>query len=122
MLSVEECLAKARRNKLFISQHLAQIINSCPDWITVVAFYSALHFVDAHLLRHHGMQRENHEEREREVAIHMLEIYPKYKRLFDLGFRSRYQRIEENPTIDEAESAIQYDLPEVENYVMERMS
>ena len=122
MLSVKNCLRKARRNKTFVLRYLVQIIDKIPDWVSVVAFYSALHFVDAHLLKHHGIQREHHEERERDVADHMSEIYPAYKRLFELGFRSRYLRIEDNPTPDEARSAIKYDLPDIESYVMQHMT
>jgi hypothetical protein len=122
MLEVKESLAKAERNKIFISQKLIQIVDTYPDWVAIVAFYSALHFVDAHLLKHHSIQREHHEERERDVAIHMQDIYPAYKRLFEMGFRARYQRVEDNPSADEAQSAFNYDLPEVETYVKQRMT
>ena len=122
MLNVKDCLEKAKRNKSFVSQNLRRIIDKAPDWITVVAFYSALHFVDAHLLKHHGIQREHHEERETEVANHLIEIYPAYKRLFEMSFRSRYLRVEDNPTPDEADSAIKYDLPEIEDFVMQRIT
>lgn len=67
MLNVKDCLKKAKRNKKFVLQKLIKIIDTYPDWVTVVAFYSALHFVDAHLLQHHGIQREHHEDREREM-------------------------------------------------------
>lgn len=121
MLNVKDCLKKANRNKSFVLQNLSKLIDKFPDWVTVVAFYSALHLVDAHLLKHHGIQREHHEEREKEVATHLSEIYPAYKRLFDLSFRSRYLRVEDNPTPSEADSAIKYDLPEIEDYVMQHM-
>jgi hypothetical protein len=122
MLEVKESLAKAERNRNFILQKLLQIVDKYPDWVTIVAFYCALHFVDAHLLRHHSIQREHHEERARDVAIYMQDIYPAYKRLFDMGFRARYQRIEDSPTKDEAQSVVDYDLPEVEAYVKQRMA
>lgn len=122
MLGVNSCLEKAIRNKAFISKNLIQIIDKFPDWVSVVAFYSALHFVDAHLLKHHDIQREHHEEREKEVATHMSDIYPAYKRLFDMGFRSRYLSVKDNPTPVEAKSAIGFDLPEIESYVMQHMT
>ena len=122
MLKVKESLAKAERNKNFISQKLVYMIDTYSDWITVVAFYSALHFVDAYLLKHHGIQREHHEERERDVAIYMADIYPAYKRLFEMGFRGRYSSIEDSPTLDEAKSAIEHELPKVEEYVKQQMS
>lgn len=121
MLNFKDCLRKAQRNKTFILQDLIKIIDKFPDWVTVVAFYSALHFVDAHLIKHHGIQRENHEERERDVATHLSEIYPAYKRLSNMGFRSRYLAVKDNPTPAEADSAVKYDLPEIENYVTERI-
>jgi hypothetical protein len=120
-LTVEKCLEKAKRNKSFIFQYLMPIIRYCPEWTSVVAFYSALHFVDAYLLRRHNIQREHHDERETEVAFHMTEIYPAYKRLFELGFRSRYRSVQDNPTEEEADSTVKYDLRDVENFVMERM-
>lgn len=122
MLNVKDCLKKGRSNKAFILQNSIKIIDEFPDWVAVVAFYSALHFVDAHLLKHHAIQREHHDEREKDVATHLVEIYPAYKRLFELGFRSRYLRVEDNPTPEEAKNAIEYELPEIENYVMQRMT
>ena len=122
MLKVKECLKKANRNKSLVLQKLSRMIDTVPDWITVLSFYSALHFVDAHLLKHHDIQRENHEERERAVATLLTEIFPAYKRLFEMSFRSRYLRVEDNPTPDEADSAIKYDLPEIEKFVMQRMT
>lgn len=122
MLNVKDCLQKAERNKSFVLQRLIGMIGTYPDWVTVVTFYSALHFVDAHLLKHHSIQREHHEERERDVADHMQDVYSAYKRLFELAFRSRYLRVEDNPTPEEARSAVEYDLPEIEEYVKERIS
>ena len=122
MLNTEDCLRKAKRNKSFILQNLIKVIDRFPDWLAVVAFYSALHFVDAHLLKHHGIQREHHHEREKDVATHLTEIYPSYKRLYEMGFRSRYMSVEDNPTPDEAKSAVEYDLPQIESFVMERMT
>jgi len=121
MLNVKDCLEKANRNKNFALKELAGLSQSYPDWVTVVAFYSALHFVDAYLLAHHGIQREHHEEREREVAIHMRDIYVVYKELYEMAFRSRYHALKDNPTPKDAENVLECDLPEVEEYVMGRM-
>ena len=122
MLNVKGYLRKANRNKTFVSQYLVQIIDKFPDWVSVVAFYSALHFVDAHLIKHHSMQCKHHDERETKVAIHLSEIYPIYKSLFELSFRARYLRVKDNPTPGEAKDAVDKDLPEIESYVMQRMT
>jgi len=121
MLNVKECIEKAHRNKAFVFTKLMGMIESHPDWVSIVSFYSALHFVDAHLLKHHNIQREHHSERETEVALNMPEIYAAYKRLFDMGFRSRYMSVQDSPTPEEADSATKFDLIEVENFVMERL-
>jgi len=121
MLNVGECIEKAHNNKDFVLDKLMGVIDSHPDWVSIVAFYSALHFVNAHRLKHHSIQREHHEERETEVSTHMPEIYVSYKRLFDMGFRARYMSVQDNPTPEEAESAIKYELTDIENFVMERL-
>ena len=118
MLTVTDCVRKAIRNKAFLKR-LLEFLDSHPDWIAIVAFYSALHFVDACLLKEHNIRKIHHEEREREVSLHLPEIYPSYKRLFDLGFRARYMKIEDAPSVEEAKSAIEYELSAVESHVMQ---
>lgn len=122
MLTAVDCVNKAIRNRNFLQKRLGECIESHPDWIVIVAFYSALHFVDAYLLKKHNIRKEHHEEREQLVSIHLSEIYDAYKRLFDMGFRARYLKIEEAPSKDEALSAIEHELPTIESYVMEIMT
>jgi len=110
------CLKKAERNKAFLQNEI-QLAKKYPDWISVVAFYSALHFVDAYLISKHGLHLIHHEERDQAVAIHMGEVYSEYHRLYDLGFRSRYLRIEDNPTVEEAMEAVTLELQRVEELV-----
>lgn len=94
-----------------------QLCNEYPDWVSVVAFYSALHFVDAYLLLKHGLHYDHHAERDRAVALHMREVYAEYHRLYDLSFRSRYKKVEDNPSPEEANQAVTLELYRVEEFV-----
>jgi hypothetical protein len=98
-----------------------KIIRECPDWVSIVAFYTALHFVEALLKKNHGLDFEHHEERHRFVKINLPEIFQAYYRLYDLGFSARYMSINDAPTYDEADSAVKYDLADVERFVKERL-
>lgn len=114
-------LLKAERNKEFLFGYLMKILEKCPDWVTIVAFYSALHFVEALLKKNHGLDFKHHEERHIAMSNLIPEIFPAYYRLYDLGFSSRYKSSEDAPTHDEAESAVQHDLAQVEEYVRSRI-
>lgn len=120
-MNTEEHLAKAQRNKAFLRKHLLKILNKCPDWASVVAFYSALHFVEAFLKKKHNLDFENHEERHKFMSWNLREIWNAYYLLYDLGFTSRYKSIKDAPIFDEVDSAIKYDLHDVEEYVMSRL-
>jgi len=98
-----------------------KIIKECPDWVSVVAFYTALHFVEAFLKKNHGLDFEHHEERHTFMSNYLPEIFTVYYRLYDLGFSARYKSIDDAPTYDEADSAVKYDLADVEKFVKERL-
>ena len=112
---------KAEQNKEVLHKYLMKILSSCPDWVTVVAFYSALHFVEALLKKNHGLDFEHHEERHRAMSVLMREIFPAYYRLYDLSFSSRYKSVEDAPTCDDAQSAVEHDFTHVEEYVKSRI-
>lgn len=120
-MDVGKHLAKATRNKHFLVNHLTGIIEKCPDWASVVAFYSALHFVDAYLKKQHNIDFAHHAERLRFMSVNVVEIYAAYSRLFDLGFDSRYKSVADMPCRDEVLSAINFDLKDVEEFVMSRI-
>ena len=120
-MNVKAHLLKAERNKKFLLEYLMEILDKCPDWVTIVAFYSALHFVEAFLKRNHGLDFEHHEERHVFMSQYVPEVFPAYYRLYDLGFNSRYKSIKDVPSCDEAESAVKYDLADVENFVTSRI-
>mgnify|MGYP001059967542 CR=1 FL=1 len=114
-------LLKAERNKEFLFDSLIGIIEKCPDWVSIVAFYSALHFIEALLKKNHGLDFEHHEERHTFMSNAIPEIFEAYYRLYDLGFTSRYKSTSDAPTCAEAKSAVEHDLAEVEEYVKSRI-
>jgi len=114
-------LLKAKRNERVLSDFLIKIIKECPDWVSIVAFYTALHFVEALLKKQHGLDFANHEERHVFMSVNLSEIFQSYYRLYDLGFSARYKSIKDSPTFDEADSAVKFDLAKVQDYVMSRI-
>lgn len=114
-------LLRAERNKDFLLKYLMKILGKCPDWVAIVAFYTALHFVEAFFKRKHNLDFKRHEERHTFMSEFYSDIFSAYYRLYDLGFSSRYKSIKDMPTCDEAESAVQYDLAQVEEYVRSRI-
>jgi len=112
---------KAERNKNLLLNFLMKIIRECPDWVSVVAFYTALHFVEAFLQKNHGLDFEHHEERHTFMSNYLPEIFNAYYHLYDLGFSARYKSINDAPTCDEADSAVKYDLADVERFIKERL-
>lgn len=121
-MDVKLHLLKAERNKGFLFEYLMAILDKCPDWASIVAFYSALHFIEAFLKRKYGIDFERHEERHTFLSQNIpRRIFSAYYRLYDLGFTSRYKSTKDAPTIEEADSAIRFDLADVENFVMAAM-
>lgn len=115
-------LLKAERNKTFLFEYLLKIVEKCPDWVSIVTFYCALHFIEAFLKKNHDLDFKNHEERHRFMSQNIpRKIFSAYYRLYDLGFDSRYKSVKDAPTCDEAKSAVKYDLADVENFVMSRI-
>jgi len=111
-----EHLEKAIRNKKILFDYLLNFVDTCPEWVTVVAFYSALHFVDAYFVKL-NLHFQHHEERNREVNDSLPDIFSAYYRLYDLGLNSRYGSIKDNPTPEDAEDAVKYDLPKVVEFI-----
>jgi hypothetical protein len=97
------------------------IADKCPDWVSVVAFYSALHFVEAYMKRRHGLDFKHHEERLSFMSINVPEIFSVYQRLYDMGFDSRYRSLQDAPSCEEAKSVVKFELADVEKFVMERL-
>lgn len=72
-------------------QRNAELIPA-PDWKIVAYFYSAVHFINAALLRY-GRRVGNHAERAEELRQHqdLAVLYLRYKLLSDLAFQARYE-------------------------------
>lgn len=119
-LNTKEHLEKAERNKTIVVNHLISLVDKFPDWVSIGAFYSALHFVEA-LFAIHSKHFENHEERHTNVSVLMPDISSKYLRLYDLGFNSRYLSVAQMPNSSEARDLVDIELTEVENYVKEHL-
>lgn len=114
-------IVKAEQNKGFLHKYLLKIIENCPDWVTVVAFYSALHFAEAFLKKNHNLDFEHHEERHVAMSNLMRDIFPVYYRLYDLSVNARYKSMEDAPTCEEAQSAVEFDLAQVEEYIKSKI-
>ena len=85
-------LALARQNQDLID-HLLPELNRFADWVSVVAFYKALHIVEA-LFSHEPSIRHggNHEVRERHLKTNgkFKEIYKHYRPLWAAATVARY--------------------------------
>lgn len=120
-MNVRAHLLKANRNKTFLSNHLMKLLKYCPDWVSIVAFYTALHFIEALLKKKHNLDFAHHEERHSFISANIPEIFSAYYRLYDLGFNSRYMSVNDAPSCEEADSAVRYELAEVEEFIMSRI-
>lgn len=83
-------LRRAERNAQ-LAQRLASEA-SPSEWVLVVAFYAAVHFVAAHLWEIAGIDVQNHREREQFIrtSASLKLIAEAYQRLYDDGYNVRY--------------------------------
>lgn len=115
-LSAVEHVVKAKRNRKILQDYLLQSVENCPEWVSVVAFYSALHYVDAYFSKC-GQNFQRHDERNREIELSLPEIFTSYYRLYDISVNSRYGCMDDNPTVDEAKDLVETDLPKVSAFM-----
>ncbi|MGD0496149.1 MAG: hypothetical protein ABSB28_08930 [Candidatus Bathyarchaeia archaeon] len=115
-LSAMENLAKARRNREILLNYLLKLVAQCPEWVAVVAFYSALHFVDAYYAKL-GIHFQRHVDRNKEVAESLQDIFDVYYNLYDISVNSRYGCVKDNPTEEEANDLVNKDLPAVAKFI-----
>lgn len=83
-----------------------------------MAFYSALHYVDAYLLRRHGIRRIHHEERNADVSQLIREIEEEYLRLYNYGNNARYDKMRNLPDEEDSEQAATKDLLKIQEYIL----
>mgnify|MGYP005845172629 CR=1 FL=1 len=58
------------------------------DWLAIIAFYAALHWLDSYLA-HQGLHPSNHRERNR--AAQVLPIWDEYYELYAVSRIARYE-------------------------------
>ena len=85
MASRAEHLEKARKNEAFLSS----LNDDHPEWLVVVAFYKAVHLVEALFAVEAFHSRRHHMRNERLKRKHGL-IWTQFKPLFDLSRQVRY--------------------------------
>ena len=86
MNQIADHLRRAKEHEANAEQIVA------PDWKIVAYFYSAVHLINAALLRF-GIRVGNHAERAEELREHseLRVLYVRYKLLSDLAFQARYE-------------------------------
>lgn len=116
-------LQQAAENNEFLSTGFASVDQ--PRWRAIVAFYTALHLLDALLDRLASSHPETHGERSKQInALYRAgrldrRVRESYRTLEDLSHRARYlcQAID----LKDAEQAQKVYLPRIETYVHARV-
>ena len=88
------------------------------EWAAVIAFYSAVHFVNAYLWERYRIEPRDHAERNHFVRTDPIlrRCLQAYSRLRDEGFRSRYHRAH-RLNVQQATGLVKVDLANVESVV-----
>jgi len=86
MATVQKHLQQARHN-----ESLLQKLSSTefPDWYGTIAFYSAIHYVEA-LFRHFGASSHDHRQREYLLKESYPAIFKQYRPLLNWSMTARY--------------------------------
>ena len=80
----------AHKEKAAVNQRfLETITDDFPDWLATVAFYKAVHLVEA-LFATHGAHSPNHTERNRRLKRDHPRILEQFKPLFNISKLVRY--------------------------------
>lgn len=117
-LSLAQHIEKGNYNHRVLHQHLMAHLETCPGWICVVAFYSALHYVDAYLLKKHGKRNANHENRNSDVSNFLRDIEVEYMSLYNHGKATRYDKMRNLPEVGDANYAVEKDLERIREYLL----
>ena len=86
MATEKQHLAKARHNQ----RMLETVDPQFPDWIATVAFYAAVHLVEAGFIRQGGSNSNKHSERNRRLKQHFPGVWRKFQPLWNLSKVARY--------------------------------
>jgi len=118
ILNFKEHIAKADYNNMVLQKYFYKYHKDCPGWICIMAFYSALHYVDAYLVRKHNKHHSHHIERNNDVSDLIREIEEEYLRLYDYGKSARYDRMRNLPDEEDSKKAVTEDLPRIQEYIL----
>ncbi len=86
-------LSLAERNRGLAVTLLGGAVRPIPgEWVAVIAFYAAVHFVNAHLLELLQTRPRNHNERNAYFWTdrHLMTCRVAYRRLLDAAYQARY--------------------------------
>ena len=88
------------------------------EWVSVIAFYAAVHFVNAYLWEQHRVAPRNHSERGHYVRHDptLRRCANAYGRLLDTGYKARYVR-RYRIAASWAEQLVKVELADVESVV-----
>jgi hypothetical protein len=117
-------LRVARRNRDLARALLAQSdLEPEPwEWVAVILFYGAVHYVNAYLWERYHVQPANHDERtygvHRDSAINPCQA--EYDRLKDKGFHARYMEWFSFSKQD-AQALLEVEFRAVESVVMQAL-
>jgi hypothetical protein len=85
MASRDQHLAKAARNQAFLDK----VDDTFPEWLATVAFYKAVHLVEAFFATQ-GIHSKRHGERNHRLQHHHPDIWMEFKPLHDISRQVRY--------------------------------
>ena len=92
MASLQAHLEQIERNNKTRSD--LQRIGTAPEWVVTIAFYEALHLMEAILVTvgDNGLCHNDHQSRNRCLQVHpqTKHLYIAYHKLFDLSIWARY--------------------------------
>jgi len=89
------------------------------EWVAVIAFYAAVHLVNAYLWERYRIEPHSHADRSLRVRTDpvLSRCTRAYTRLRDEGYRSRYQRAY-RLNVRQATGLVNVDLANVESVIM----
>ncbi len=85
MASKDQHLAKAERNQAFLDS----LDDRYPEWLAVVAFYKAVHLVEA-LFATQGVHSKRHHERNKRLKSKNPDLWMQFRPLHDVSRQVRY--------------------------------
>jgi hypothetical protein len=85
-------LATVQQNTLLLNKILIPVLNQHPDWVVTVAFYTALHMVEAMFFEDLATQHTSlHIDRNKELQTHRYShIWYDYRPLYSISRLARY--------------------------------